>query len=412
MPVYAYKSIDPASNRVTEGTMEATTLREAKDMLRSQGLIPTRLEEEVKVATLESLTQSIPVLGGLLAPRVGLKDLNLFTQQFATLLDAGIPIIEALYLLEQQTGNRHFKEILKKIRTDVIAGDSLFAAMNRFPNDFPRLYTQLIRAGELSGELDRICQRLAILYEKFLELQRKILGALLYPLITIVIITAVVVLILVFVVPQFQEVFSSHGAELPLPTQILIKSSEFITTFWWAVIAAFGTAVFWANIWRKGAGKPFVDQWMLTLPLMGNVFRKVYVSRFIRTLATVLGAGVSLTEGMATAAGTVDNFVMHVGFDKAKESLLTGGTLSRPLEQTGQFPLMVTKMIAIGEETGEMEKMLNKSADFLDIEVDQAIETMTTLIEPAMIVVLGGVLLCVALALYLPLFDMGKVMSG
>jgi type IV pilus assembly protein PilC len=392
--------------------MEATNLREAKELLRGQGLIPTQLEEETRGASLESIVQSMPVIGPMLAPKVGLKDLNLFTQQFSTLLDAGIPIIEALYLLEQQTNNKHFKEVLKKIRSDVISGDSLHTALNRFPNDFPRLYTQLIRAGEISGELDKIAFRLAILYEKFLELQRKILSALLYPAITVVIIIGVVVMILIVVVPQFQEVFSSHGAELPLPTQVLIKTSEFIKSFWWALLAVVATAIFWGNVWRKGAGKPFVDQWLLTVPLMGKVFQKIYVSRFIRTLATVLGAGISLTEGMATAAGTVDNYVMNVGFDKAKDSLLSGGTLSRPLEQTGQFPLMVTKMIAIGEETGEMEKMLNKSADFLDIEVDQAIDTMTTLIEPIMIVVLGGILLCVALALYLPLFDMGKVMSG
>jgi type IV pilus assembly protein PilC len=411
VPVYQFRAIDAASYKVIEGRFEAENMRSAKEMLREQGQIPTRLEEDNQTANLQTFLQQIPIVGELFVPRIGLKDLNLITQQLTTLLDSGIPLIEALYMLEQQTTKAHIRKVLKQVRGDVISGDSFSMALARFPQDFPTLYTQMIRAGEVSGELDRMCGRLADLYEKYLELQRKVTSALVYPAVTVVIIVGVIIVIMVVVVPQFKNVFSSHGAKLPLPTQVLMATSDFTLNFWWAVLVGAFALVSWFNIFRIGPGKPFIDQWMLTLPLFGPLFQKLYVSRFTRTLATVLASGVSLTEGIVTAAGTVDNYVMRAAFEKARDSLLVGGTLSRPLEQTGLFPTMVTKMMAIGEETGEMDKMLQKSANWLDIEVDQAIETMTTLIEPLMIVILGGVLLGVALSLYMPLFDMGKVMT-
>jgi len=182
--------------------------------------------------------------------------------------------------------------------------------------------------------------------------------------------------------------------------------------FWWLITLGTGTFVFWFNIFRSGDGKPLVDQWLLTIPLVGDLFRKVYVSRFVRTLASTVGSGISLIEALMTSAATVDNYVLRVAFDKARESLLNGGTLAKPLENTGTFPVMVVKMIAIAEETGRMEEMLNKSADYLDVEVDRAVDTLTTMIEPIMIIVLGGILLGVALALYIPLFDMSKVVAG
>jgi type IV pilus assembly protein PilC len=260
--------------------------------------------------------------------------------------------------------------------------------------------------------MEMVCQRLAHLMEKTMALQAKIQGAMIYPAFTILVIIAVIVVIMVVVVPQFQSMFEGFGAELPLPTQILINCSDFTMSFWWAIILAVGTFTFWFNVFRQGKGKPLVDQWMLTIPLIGDLFRKVYVSRFVRTLASTVGSGISLIEALMTAAATVDNYVLRVAFDKARESLLQGGTLAKPLEQTGVFPIMVVKMIGIAEETGRMEEMLNKSADYLDVEVDRAVETLTTMIEPIMIIVLGGLLLGVALALYIPLFDMSKVVAG
>lgn len=413
MAVFSYTAIDPGDhNKMVEGKIEAENLREAKEILRNQGQIPTKIEQDEQSINMEQLVSQIPILGEFLGPHASLKDISIMTEQLYVLLDAGIPLIEGLFLLEQQSENKALKNILKNIRSDVIAGDSFSSALSKYPKNFSRLYLNMIRSGEVSGELDGICKRLAGLLEKIIELQAKLMSAMIYPAVTVLVVLVVIVIIMVVVVPQFQAMFSQYGAELPMPTQILIACSNFTLSFWWAVAIALGTAIFWFNVFRLGNGKPVVDQWLLTIPLVGDVCKKIYVSRFIRTLATVLGAGVSLTEGITTASGTVDNYVLNVAFDRSRESILQGGSLSKPLEKTGIFPVMVVKMIAIGEETGSMEKMLNKAADFLDVEVDRAVENMTTLIEPLMVVVLGGIILGVALALYIPLFEMGNVVGG
>lgn len=412
MAVFIYTAIDPANNKTIDGKIEAQNLREAKEILRNQGQIPTKIEQDEQGMTVEEIIQKLPVIGALFAPRVGMKDISMMTQQLATLLNAGIPLIEGLFLLEQQAENKALKNILKKVRTDVIAGDSFSSAISRFPKQFPKLYVSMIRSGEVSGEMEMVCNRLAMLMDKTMALQGKIQGAMVYPAFTVLVIVAVIVVIMVVVVPQFQKLFEGNGAELPLPTQILVNCSEFTISFWWAILLASGTFFFWFNLFRLGKGKPLVDQWLLTIPLIGDLFRKVYVSRFVRTLASTVGSGISLIEALMTAAATVDNYVLRVAFDRARESLLQGGTLAKPLEQTGAFPIMVVKMIGIAEETGRMEEMLNKSADYLDVEVDRAVETLTTMIEPIMIIVLGGLLLGVALALYVPLFDMSKVVAG
>ncbi|WP_303673996.1 type II secretion system F family protein [Vampirovibrio chlorellavorus] len=412
MAVFIYSAIDPATSKTVEGKVEALNLREAKDILRSQGHIPTRIEQDEQSADLGELLQKVPLLGDLLGPRVGQKDICLMTQQMSTLLNAGIPLIEGLFLLEQQSENKALKEILKKVRADVIAGDSFSAAITRYPKLFSRLYVNMIRSGEVSGELETVCSRLAFLMEKTMALQATIQGALVYPAFTVLVIVAVIVVIMIVVVPQFQAMFANFGAELPLPTRILIDASNFTLNFWWAILVGCGTFFFWFNMFRLGKGKPLVDQWLLTIPLIGTLFRKVYVSRFVRTLASTVGAGIALVEALVTASATVDNYVLRAAFDKAKESILQGGTLARPLEQTNAFPIMVVKMIAIAEETGRMEEMLNKSADYLDVEVDRAVDTLTTMIEPIMIIVLGGLLLGVALALYIPLFDMSNIVAG
>ena len=410
MAYFSYQALDPISGRTMAGKLEAQNARQAKEKIRDLGQVPTQLDEEMSEQS--NILHELPVIGDLLKPSIGLKDLNILTQQLAVLLDAGIPLIEALFLLEQQTYSKRAKEVLQRVRSDVIAGDSFSVALRRFPNEFPKLYTQMINAGEVSGEMDKICFRLAALYEQYMILQKKVIASMLYPGITLLIIGGVVLIILIFVVPMFKDLFSSKGAELPMPTQMLLAMSQFVQSFWWVILIALTGLAFWFNIWRKSSGKKTADRALLRIPIIGNVFRKIYVSRFVRTLATVLSAGVSLTEGLQTSADTIDNVVMREGFDKARDSLIAGGSVSRPLEQTGLFPLMVTKMIGIGEETGDMEGMLNKAADFLDLEVDGAINTMTTLIEPIMIVLLGGILMFVALSLYLPLFDLGSVMSN
>lgn len=411
MPMYHYAAIDPNTNRVQEGRLEAINLRAAKEMIRTQGHIPTMIEEDHDLVTVESMLCQIPVLGPLFAPKAGLKDICIFTQQLYTLLDAGIPLIEGLFLLEQQTTNKRLQDIIRKVRLDVIAGDSYSQALSRFPREFSTLYLNMIRAGEISGEMDRICNRLGTLMDKEMNFRAKIKGALVMPAITFVIIVAVIILILILVVPQFQNLFSSYHKALPLPTQVLMASSSFLQHFWWALLIGLTTFGVWFNNFRRKQGKGLIDQWLLTLPIFGGLLNKMYVSSFIRTLSTLVESGVSLIEGISTASATVDNDVMRLSLDKAKESIYAGGSLSKPLEQSGLFPKLVVKMMAIGEETGKLNIMLDKAANFLDQEVEFAVTNLTKLIEPMMVVILGSVLLVVALSLYMPMWEMSSAIA-
>jgi type IV pilus assembly protein PilC len=412
MPVFSYKAIDSNTNKISEGKLEADNLRGAKELLRQDGKIPTELAEELVSVDFTQRITSIPVIGPLLTPRASLKDINIMTQQLSTLIDAGVPLIESIYLLEQQSSNKRLKDILKSVRNQVIAGDSFSKALSRYPHDFSRLYLNMIRAGEVSGEMDKICARLSILLEKYLNLQKKLQTAMIYPAVTIFIIGVVIAVVLIFVVPKFKVFFEGFGKKLPEPTLILIALSDFMMNYWWAIILVVIPSFFAFEVFRRGKGKPLIDQWMLSIPILGGTLRSIYVSRFVRTLGTVVASGVPLTEGLITASETVDNFIIRASLERGRESILAGGGLARPLEMSGSFPIMVVKMIAIGEETGKLEHMLNKAADFLDSEVDSAVTNLTTLIEPIMIVVLGIILTFVALALYMPMFDLGNVASG
>lgn len=410
MPVFTYKAIDPASMRVSEGKLEAANLRQAKEAIRETGLLPQTLDEQVESSMIA--LRAIPLVGDLIAGQVTLKTLYFFTVQLATLLDAGIPLIEALFLLEQQTSNSRLKEILHKVRSEVIAGDSFSATLKRFPTVFNVLYVSMIEAGELSGNLDAICTKLSELQEKLMKLRQKITVASIYPVVSLVLILLIVEGLLIFIVPQFASLYASKGAQLPMITQVLLSASDFSIHFWWAGLIGMGILIGWFQIFRSSFGKTTCDRLWIKIPVVGTISKKVYTSQFIRTMATLLSAGVPITEGIMTAGNTVDNDAIRAAFRQAREHLLMGASLSRPLEETRLFPLMVTRMIGIGEETGSMEKMLNKAADFLDIEVDMAIETFTKMIEPIMIVIVGILLLGMLLGLYIPLFDLSSVIAG
>lgn len=413
MPIYSYKAIDSKSNKEVQGQIEAPNERIAREQLRKLGSVPTTVEDmnPASQQDITALLMKIPVIGALFEPKVKLKELVIFTQQLSTLIDAGIPLVEALFMLEQQAMNPLLKETLNKIRTDVLTGDSLSRAMARHPKIFNKLYINLIKAGEVSGELERICHRLNTLLEAMKRLNDKLIQAMTYPAIVVVAIVGVVIVLVVFVVPVFKGMYDNAGAELPLPTTFVLAVSDLVIHWWHVISFTIIAIIVWFNWFRKGVGKPLVDEYMLRIPIIGNVVRSIYVSRFIRTLGTVFGAGVSITESLVAAAGTVDNYILQNSFGKAAESLRSGGSLSKPLERSGAFPLMVVKMIAVGEETGNLETMLEKSANFLDIEVDNAVEAMTSMIEPVLTVVMGGVVLIIALALYLPLFDLHKVIK-
>ncbi|MEB3207083.1 MAG: type II secretion system F family protein [Vampirovibrionales bacterium] len=414
MVMFAYQVLDPATSKTLEGVMEAASIFEAKKKLRDSGAIPIRIQES-KSRINASSGDARPWMRDILwafpfiKPKIALADLVIITQQLYTLLDAGVPLVETLYLLEKQALKPHIKEIFRELRTLVIAGDSFSSALGHYPGDFPPVYRNLIKAGEVSGNLDEICLRLSILLEKNFKLQKKISGAMVYPIFTIVVIILAIVIIMTVIVPKFVVLFARM--DLPLPTIVLIYTSNLFVHYWWLMIASMIGGSFWFNALRKGPGRLLVDQWVLTLPLFGDLLRKIYVSRLVRTMATLVGAGISLTESVSVAASTVDNCVLRHGLDKAMESLYAGTSLSKPMEQTKLFPTMVVRMIAVGEESGGLEKMMAKASDYLDEETDKTVELMTTLIEPIMIIVLGGVLLWVALSLYMPLFNMHKAVN-
>jgi type IV pilus assembly protein PilC len=410
MPVFIYKAVDPATMKSVEGKIEAGTVRQAKEAIRETGLMPQSLQEQAE-SSMNAL-HAIPFVGQFLVGQVTLKALYFFTVQLATLLDAGIPLIEALFLLEQQSSNNRLKEILHTVRAQIIAGDSFSDTLRRYPSVFNVLYVSMIQAGEVSGDLDNISRHLSELMEKLMKLRQKIAVASIYPVVSLVLILVIVEGLLLFVVPQFASLYASKGAKLPEITQFLLAASDFSIHFWWAALIGFGILVGWFQLYRSTFGKTTCDTLWIKIPVVGTISRKVYTSQFIRTMATLLSAGVPITEAILTAGNTVDNDAIRVAFRQAREHLLMGATLSRPLEETKLFPMMVTRMIGIGEETGSMEKMLNKAADFLDIEVDMAIETFTKLIEPVMIVIVGTLLLGMLLGLYIPLFDLSSVIAG
>jgi type IV pilus assembly protein PilC len=410
MPIFAYKAIDPTTLRCNEGRLEAPNMRAAKDQLRESGQLPQLIEEQVDSGS--DVMKAIPLIGPMLASQVGLKALSFFTIQLATLLDAGIPLIESLLLLEQQTSNKALSKILYKVRTDIIGGDSFSGSLGRFPDTFNSLYLSMIQAGELSGSLDRICRRLAELQEKLMSLKNKLFLASVYPVVSLVLILGIVEAVLIFLVPQFAGFYSDRGAELFWGTQMLVHASNFSINFWWAGLLAGGILLGWLHLWRTSFGKDTADRLWLKVPIIGDISRKIFTSQFIRTMATLLAAGVPITEAITTAGNTVDNNTVRAAFANAREHLLVGTSLSKPLEDSKLFPVMVTRMIGIGEETGNLETMMLKAADFLDVEVDMAIDTFTKMIEPFMIVTVGMLLTFMLLGLYIPLFDLSSVMSG
>lgn len=409
MPMFTYSAIDPETRKVIEGKIEAESLRRAKEQIRNQGQIPTTLEEFKEEWTLARVVDAIPLLSALTNP--SLKDLFIFTQQLYTLLDAGIPLIEGLYLLENQTTNKVLSDTVRQVRTDVVTGDSFSASVARHSTIFNNLYVSLIKAGETSGQLSGITERLSGLIDNQIRIKAKISGAMMMPGITLGIIVLVTVGMLVFLVPKFEGIFMKGGKELPLPTQLLLMSSDLMTDYWWLMLGFLVGFAVWFNIFRKSdAGKPLVDQWLLSIPVISNLLIKSYTSTFIKTLATLQASGVSLTDSIVIAASTVENYVMHHTLKQARESILAGGSLAKPLEESKVFPAMVVKMIAVGEETGSLDMMMQKSSVLLDREVDEAVSKLTELIQPVLTIIIGCILTFILLGLYLPVFDMSSTM--
>ncbi|MBA2565321.1 MAG: type II secretion system F family protein [Gemmatimonadetes bacterium] len=344
--------------------------------------------------------------------RVGIKDLVIFTRQFATMINAGLPLVQSLDILGQQTEKKGFAGRVKQVLNDVESGNTLADSMRRHPKVFSELFVNMVAAGEAGGILDVILLRLAEYMEKAEKLRRKVKGAMFYPATVMGFAAMAIAVLLIFVIPTFAGFFIGAGVALPLPTRIVIGASQFLLGWWWAVGLALGGLFYGIKKWKATpAGGVTFDRILLGVPVLGNVVRKSSIARFARTLGTLTASGVPILEGLEITARTSGNKVVENAILESRVSIAGGDTISEPLRKSEVFPPMVVQMINVGEQTGGLDEMLNKVADFYDSEVDSAVDAMTSVIEPIMIVFLGVVVGGMVVAMYLPIFDIIKTVE-
>jgi type IV pilus assembly protein PilC len=402
MPVYTYKGTNRSGSSVS-GELAASNKTELAGLLRRQQITPTKMSEKGKEFNL-------PTFGS----GVDSKELAIFTRQFSVMIDAGLPLVQCLEILAGQQENATFKKVLTGTRSSVEGGTTLSAAMRQYPKVFDALYVNMVEAGETGGILDTILQRLSTYIEKNVKLKRAVKSALIYPVGVLSIAGGVIILLLWKVVPIFATLFAGLGAELPLPTRIVIVLSNFVgSIFGLLIVVVFIALVIGMKVWYGTPGGRYaLDSVLLKLPLMGMLLRKICVARFTRTLGTLIASGVPILEGLDITAKTAGNAVVERALQKVRKSLEEGKTLTDPLRETEVFPGMVTQMIGVGEQTGAMDAMLQKIADFYEEEVDAAVKDLLTALEPIMIVFLGVVVGGVVISMYLPLFSLIGKLSG
>jgi type IV pilus assembly protein PilC len=335
------------------------------------------------------------------------RDVVIFTRQFATMINAGLPLVQALDILAQQTENKTLAAITRQVVYDVESGHTLADALRKHPKAFSDLYVNMVAAGEAGGILDTILLRLAQFLEKNDAIIRKVKGAMIYPAVIFGVAGIAISVLLIFVIPTFESMFASAGIVLPLPTRIVIGASDLLQGYWWLIIAVIGVGIFGLIRYRKTAsGRLNIDRFLLRMPVLGDLLRKSAVSRFTRTLGTLISSGVSILDGLEITARTAGNMVIHNAVMESRASIAGGETIPAPLQKSKVFPPMVISMIAVGEQTGGLDEMLSKIADFYDDEVDAAVSALLSLLEPIMIVVLGVIVGGMVVAMYLPIFDM------
>ncbi len=344
---------------------------------------------------------------GRLGKGIKERDRVVFTRQFATMINAGLPLVQALDILAQQTENKSLATVTRQVVYDVESGHTLADSLRKHPKAFSDLYVNMVAAGEAGGILDTILLRLATFLEKNDAIVRKVKGAMVYPAVIFSVAIIAVAVLLIFVIPTFQNMFAQVGMELPLPTRVVIGASDLLTGYWWLLLAVIGFGIFALRAYYKtGAGRLQIDTVLLRLPVIGDLLRKSAVSRFTRTLGTLISSGVSILDGLEITARTAGNMVIHNAVMASRASIAGGDTIAAPLQRSKVFPPMVISMISVGEQTGGLDEMLTKIADFYDDEVDAAVSTLLSLMEPVMIVVLGVIVGGMVVAMYLPIFDM------
>ena len=335
------------------------------------------------------------------------RDVVIFTRQFSTMINSGLPLVQALTILAEQTDNKALAEVTRKVVFDVESGNTVADALSKHPRAFTNLYVNMVAAGEAGGILDTILLRLATFLEKNDALVRRVKGAMIYPAVIMSVAALAVVVLLIFVIPVFAGMFASAGQALPMPTRIVIGASGFLRRYWWVIgaVVVIGGYMF-KKYYATPPGKLVIDRLMLRMPVLGDVLRKSAVSRFTRTLGTLISSGVSILEGLEITAKTAGNRVIQDAIMQSRSSIAGGDTIAQPLQKSKVFPPMVISMIAVGEQTGGLDEMLSKIADFYDEEVDAAVSNLLSLLEPIMIVFLGVVVGGMVVAMYLPIFDM------
>lgn len=408
MPTYVFKGRNRL-NEIIVGERVADNRDALRQILRREQVTLTSVKEKGREI-------GIPKIGG--RKKVKSKDLSIFTRQFSVMIDAGLPLVQCLEILAQQQDNKYFLQILSQVRQDVEEGSTLAAAMARHPKVFDQLYTNMVEAGETGGILDLILQRLSTFIEKLVKLKRDVISAMIYPAAVILLAIVAVVVIMVVVIPQFQNIFLGllgPGEALPLPTRIVVGISNFLAG--WGglliLITIIASAIAFKFYYKTPGGRHVVDRITLKIPILGDIMRKIAVARFSRTLSTLLSSGVPILQSLDITARTAGNIIIEEAITSVRTGVERGESFVDPLKATDVFPHMVSQMIGIGEQTGALDAMLGKIADFYEQEVDAAIANLLTLIEPVLIGFLGVTIGSIVIAMYLPLFTLiGKLSQG
>ncbi|MCM8813948.1 MAG: type II secretion system F family protein [Candidatus Omnitrophica bacterium] len=406
MPIFKYSAKNDQGQTVTE-TIEARDESVALDMLRAQNLIIINISEE-KRATKAAQSRGAKVQGKTVKP----EELVLFSRQLATMVNAGIPLVQSLDILSEQMESPVFRGIVGQVRSDVESGSSLSGALEKHPKVFSLLYANMVKAGETSGMLDEILERLAGYLEKSDSLQRKVKSAMVYPGVVTAMAIGITLILMLKVIPTFKEIFNTLGGALPPPTQFLIMLSDTIREYFIVtvgVLVGFGFLV--VKLINTPQGRLNFDRLKLKMPVFGTLFQKVAVARFARTLSTLIKSGVAILGALEIVGKTSGNKVIEIAVDKARAGIREGESIADPLSKSDAFPPMVTRMIAVGEESGELEKMLSKIADFYDDQVDAAVSGLTSLIEPLIIAFLGIVVGGIVIAMFLPIFKITELIG-
>ncbi len=406
MPIFLWEGTNTKGKKIS-GEIEARDQQAVFNLLKAQRInpVPNKIREKGKGLEMEI---KIPGFG----PKIKGKDVVIFTRQFATMIDAGLPLVQAFEILVRQHENPAFRKVLAGIKETVETGGTLADGMAKFPKAFDDLYVNMVTAGENGGILDTILERLAVHQEKAMKLRREVKTALIYPSVVIAAAVVVTAVLLIFVIPTFADLFKDFGSALPLPTQLVIDLSDFVVAWWYLIFGSMGTIlVLFFRLLKTPRGKEILHPIALKLPVFGDIIKKVAVARFTRTLGTMLSSGVPILDALNICSKTAGNKVVERDVQKARVVISEGKSMIEPLSESPVFPPMVVQMIGVGESTGALDAMLAKIADFYEDEVENAVTAMKQLIEPIMILVLGVIVGGLVVAMYLPIFKMGSVVG-